>query len=180
MDEQNLFLKIIEERFDRFLDSYIVTGGDFLSPEEQSHAASFFRRNASQGAFLYGGYEEAERRMPVFMPDYTYVTDEDSLIRYFLEYPEQCPLRVLDIVIPPAEKTVPGHRDYLGALMGLGIKRTKIGDIIVGGAAAGGNTGMGADETHFYIIVGDVRVDLVCGTKRQERSEHLGKYRIAG
>ena len=63
MDEQNLFLKIIEERFDRFLDSYIVTGGDFLSPEEQSHAASFFRRNASQGAFLYGGYEEAERRM---------------------------------------------------------------------------------------------------------------------
>ena len=81
MDEQNLFLKIIEERFDRFLDSYIVTGGDFLSPEEQSHAASFFRRNASQGAFLYGGYEEAERRMPVFMPDYTYVTDEDSLIK---------------------------------------------------------------------------------------------------
>ena len=28
MDEQNLFLKIIEDRFDRFLDSYIVTGGD--------------------------------------------------------------------------------------------------------------------------------------------------------
>ena len=136
MDEQNLFLKIIEERFDRFLDSYIVTGGDFLSPEEQSHAASFFRRNASQGAFLYGGYEEAERRMPVFMPDYTEVTDEDSLIRYFLEYPEQCPLRVLDIVIPPAEKTVPGHRDYLGALMGLGIKRTKVGDIIVGAHGA--------------------------------------------
>ena len=136
MDEQNLFLKIIEERFDRFLDSYIVIGGDFLSPEEQSRAASFFRRNASQGAFLYGGYEEAERRMPVFMPDYTEVTDEDSLIRYFLEYPEQCPLRVLDIVIPPAEKTVPGHRDYLGALMGLGIKRTKVGDIIVGAHGA--------------------------------------------
>ena len=30
MDDNNLFLKIIEERFGRFLDSYIVTGGDFL------------------------------------------------------------------------------------------------------------------------------------------------------
>ena len=132
MDEQNLFLKIIEERFGRFMDSYIVTGGDFLSPEEQSIASGFFRRNASQGAFLYGGYEEAERRMPVFMPDYTEVTDEATLIDYFLEYPEQCPLKVLDIAVPPAEKTVPGHRDYLGALMALGIRRTKIGDIIVG------------------------------------------------
>ena len=39
-------------------------------------------------------------------------------------------------MIPPAEKTVPGHRDYLGALMGLGIKRTKVGDIIVGAHGA--------------------------------------------
>ena len=80
MDENNLFLKKIEERFDRFLSSYTITGCDFLSPEEQSSASGFFRRNASQGAFLYGGYDEAERRMPVFMPDYTGVTDT---IRHF-------------------------------------------------------------------------------------------------
>lgn len=67
MDENNLFLKKIGERFDRFLSSYTITGCDFLSPEEQSSASGFFRRNASQGAFLYGGYDEAERRMPVFM-----------------------------------------------------------------------------------------------------------------
>ena len=131
MDSNNLFMKIIEERFDRFLSSYAVTGGDFLSPEEQSAASGFFRRNASQGAFLYGGYDEAERRMPVFMPDYTGVADEASLIEYFLNCPEDCPLRVLVVTIPAVEKTVPGHRDYLGALMGLGIKRQKVGDIIV-------------------------------------------------
>lgn len=132
MDESNLFLKKIEERFDRFLSSYMISGGDFLSPEEQSSASGFFRRNASQGAFLYGGYEEAERRMPVFMPDYTGVSDEDSLIEYFRSYPDECPLRVLEIKIPAVEKTAPGHRDYLGSLMGLGIKREKVGDIIVG------------------------------------------------
>ena len=136
MDENNLFLKIIEERFDRFLGSYMITGADFLSPEEQSKAAGFFRRNRSQGAWLYGGYDEAERRMPVFMPDYTGVTDEASLIEYFRSCPEDCPLKVLEIKIPAVEKTAPGHRDYLGALMGLGIRRQKVGDIIVkpGGA----------------------------------------------
>ncbi len=132
MDESNLFLKKIEERFDRFLSSYMISGGDFLSPEEQSSASGFFRRNASQGAFLYGGYDEAERRMPVFMPDYTGVSDEDSLIEYFRTYPDECPIRVLEISIPAVEKTAPSHRDYLGSLMGLGIKREKIGDIIVG------------------------------------------------
>ena len=131
MDENNLFLKKIEERFDRFLSSYTITGCDFLSPEEQSSASGFFRRNASQGAFLYGGYDEAERRMPVFMPDYTGVTDEESLIEYFRTYPDECPLRVLVVKIPAIEKTAPGHRDYLGSLMGLGIKREKVGDIIV-------------------------------------------------
>lgn len=132
MDDNNLFLKKIEERFDRFLSSYTITGCDFLSPEEQSLASGFFRRNASQGAFLYGGYDDAERRMPVFMPDYTGATDEDALIEYFRTYPDECPLRVLDVRIPAVEKTSPGHRDYLGALMGLGIRREKIGDIIVG------------------------------------------------
>lgn len=131
MDENNLFLKKTEERFDRFLSSYTITGCDFLSPEEQSQASGFFRRNASRGAFLYGGYDEAERRMPVFMPDYTGVTDEDSVIEYFKTYPDECPLRVLSVKIPAIEKVSPGHRDYLGALMGLGIKREKIGDIIV-------------------------------------------------
>lgn len=132
MDESYLFLKKIEERFDRFLSSYMISGGDFLSPEEQSSASGFFRRNASQGAFLYGGYDEAERRMPVFMPDYTGVSDEDSLIEYFRTYSDECPIRVLEISIPAVEKTAPGHRDYLGSLMGLGIKREKVGDIIVG------------------------------------------------
>ncbi len=110
MDESNLFLKKIEELFDRFLSSYMISGGDFLSPEEQSSASGFFRRNASQGAFLYGGYDEAERRMPVFMPDYTGVSDEDSLIEYFRTYPDECPIRVLEISIPTVEKTAPGHR----------------------------------------------------------------------
>ena len=64
MDDTNLHLKIVEERFERYLNSYTPGHGDFLTPEEQSALMPFFRRNRSQGAWLYGGYPEAERRLP--------------------------------------------------------------------------------------------------------------------
>ncbi|MBQ2160742.1 MAG: hypothetical protein II444_02815, partial [Firmicutes bacterium] len=124
-------MKIIEERFLRSRDNYIMDNGDFLTPEQQSLASGFFMRNRSQGAFLYGGYEDAERKIPVFMPDYTGVSDEEQLDEYFRNDPGSCPLVILDLTIPKAEKAVLTHRDYLGALMGLGVKRSVIGDIIV-------------------------------------------------
>lgn len=131
MDDNKLFLKIIEERFARFQNNYSQDNGDFLSLEQQSLAMSFFRKNASQGAMLYGGYEDAERRIPLFMPDYTGVFNEDQAIEHFRSNPEECPLVVLNITVPRQEKVSPGHRDYLGALMAEGIRREKVGDILV-------------------------------------------------
>ena len=136
MEDNILFLKILEERFSRFLQSYTVMSGDFLSPEQQSQASGFFRQNRSQGAFLWGGYEEAERKISLFMPDYTGAETEDDLLPYFMNNPEDCPLSVLEITIPKAESFRPGHRDYLGALMGEGVRREKIGDIIIRPASA--------------------------------------------
>ena len=136
MDDSNLFLKKIEERFDRFLSSNTIENYDFLSPEEQSKADRLMKSMRSQGAFLYGGYSEAERKIPVFIPEYFDVTDEEGAIGFFAQEPELCPLVILELEIPKHESFVPGHRDYLGALMGEGIKRQKIGDILIrpGGA----------------------------------------------
>ena len=136
MDDNNLFLKILEERLGRAQDNYIIGSGDFLTPEQQSKASGYFRGGASRGCYLYGGYSEAERRLPLYMPDWTGVKTEADLYEYFAANPEDCPLQILEIKIPRADKTVLGHRDYLGALMAEGIKREKIGDILVrqGGA----------------------------------------------
>ena len=131
MDDNKLFLKMIEERFSRFQNNYAQGNGDFLSLEQQSLAMGFFRRNASQGAMLYGGYEDAERRIPLFMPDYTGVQDEAGAIEYFAASPGECPLVILQVTVPRQEKVTLSHRDYLGALMGEGIRREKIGDILV-------------------------------------------------
>ena len=131
MDENKLFLKIIEDKFQRFRDYYAMDSSDFLALEQQSMAAGFLRTARKEGAFLYGGYSDAERKMIVFMPDYTGVTSEEEAESWFAVNPDDCPLAVLDIKVPAAEKGRLSHRDYLGALMGEGIKREKVGDIIV-------------------------------------------------
>lgn len=149
MDENNLFLKNIEEKYERFLDYYTIMNSDFLTMEQQSMLAGFMRTHRREGVFFYGGFAEAERRQVVFLPDYTGVTEKITelpaidnekeknhadcriLTEYFEENSENCPICLLDIVIPPAEHKTLGHRDYLGALMGEGIKREKVGDILV-------------------------------------------------
>ncbi len=131
MDENKLFLKIIEDKFQRFKDYYAMDSSDFLSLEQQSMLAGFMRSARKEGAFLYGGYGEAERRMVVFMPDYTGVASEADVPGWMEANPDDCPLAVLDIKVPAAERGKLTHRDYLGALMGEGIRREKVGDIIV-------------------------------------------------
>lgn len=149
MDENNLFLKNIEEKYERFLDYYTIMNSDFLTMEQQSMLSGFLRAHRREGVFFYGGYAEAERRQVVFLPDYTGVSEKISalpqlgnekeenyavcrvLTKYFEENPESSPICLLDVVIPPAEHKTLGHRDYLGALMGEGIKREKVGDILV-------------------------------------------------
>ena len=74
---------------------------------------------------LWGGVEECERQMARF-------GDEDS-IGYELPFP----IKLLSIK-PMMEKfaEVLNHRDYLGAIMNLGVKRETLGDILVKGKEA--------------------------------------------
>lgn len=154
MDENKLFLKIIEDKFQRFKDYYAMDNSDFLSLEQQSTAAGFLRSARREGAFLYGGYSDAERKMVVFMPDYTGVTSEEEIEEWFTANPDDCPLSVLDIKVPAAERGKLSHRDYLGALMGEGIKREKVGDIIV-------------SESGAQIVVAKEMAEYLCQNYRQ-------------
>ena len=78
--------------------------------------------------FLYGGEEESERRCFVFLPPYL---DKESFLQSEKEVPDVlCCLHIC----PKAEKFASplSHRDYLGALLSLGIERNRIGDILCG------------------------------------------------
>ena len=91
----------------------------FLSPRELEMARYLF--GDETGLTTFGGYEDAERKMLVFLPEYL---EEYSL------YEEDGPLVCLRATF--FEDDALSHRDFLGALMGAGIARETVGDICVG------------------------------------------------
>lgn len=90
----------------------------FLSPYEQEMSRYLFGQ--ADGLYTFGGYPDAERKMLVYLPDYL---EEDTL---------QTEAGLVCLRASFYENDQPTHRDFLGALMGLGVARETIGDISVG------------------------------------------------
>ena len=94
---------------------------EFLDPHQVSLAEKVLESlDVCEYAF-YGGFPGAERAIAIFRPDFTSDDEQEQFTEGIL--------KVLDIV--PNSRGGLSHRDYLGALMGLGIKREVTGDIIV-------------------------------------------------
>lgn len=113
-----IFENRIKELSDRaYYGSYSVCS-DFLNLEQKSSVLSM---DLPSGCTFYGGYEGAERVVAVFgeVYDISFENFEISLLK----------------VSPVNSKFSDNltHRDFLGTLMGLGIERKLIGDILVSG-----------------------------------------------
>lgn len=124
MTEDDLLLSQIKDKIAECENNSIITSTDFLDLRKQGIAVSFLKHQKNVRWMLYGGYEDAERKVVVFLP--YYVADFYDFIK---ENPDDEPFVTLR-----ADKdnfSVLSHRDYLGALTGLGIRREKLGDIIV-------------------------------------------------
>ena len=116
MKEDSILLAGIEDKIEQCLDHYMVTNSTFLDIRQRTIAETQCRQHKGLRFCFYGGYEEAERAVAVFLPDYA-------------ELPAHNPLALLRISQGGHREL--SHRDYLGSLMGLGIKREIIGDILV-------------------------------------------------
>lgn len=91
----------------------------FLSPREQEMARYLFGQE--NGLFFFGGYPDAERKLLCYLPDYL---SKDDL------YHEGGPVVCLHATF--YETNAPSHRDFLGGLIGCGVERDVLGDILVG------------------------------------------------
>ena len=136
MDENKLLLASLTDKYERFLQYEYLIVSDFLNLSQQSAVSSLLKRWRAEGTktFLFGGLPDAERRMVVFVPSYMEISDEDGLLEYFRENPQECPLVLLDLKIAGGQNRGGrslSHRDYLGSLLGEGIRREKMGDILV-------------------------------------------------
>lgn len=89
----------------------------FLTEEEQAFCADRLKYQRDALAQFWGGYEESERRVLGIFPDY----GNPPL-------PEDYPVSALTISYR-AEATLT-HRDFLGAILSLGLQRDVVGDIL--------------------------------------------------
>lgn len=115
--EDKLLLAKIYDKISNGIRKNIPANTAFLSQREQE--LSRFLVGNTEGILFHGGYEDAQRKMLIYLPEYLDPQDEDN-------YPFMC-LRAKFY-----EEDHPTHRDFLGALIGCGIARECIGDICVG------------------------------------------------
>lgn len=117
--EDRVLLAKVWDKIQSGLRRNIMASTCFLSLRELDMTRYLF--GSMEELCAFGGYDGAERQMLVYLPDYldrTALTEEGS--------PVIC-LRATFY-----EGDSPSHRDFLGALMGAGIAREAVGDILVG------------------------------------------------
>lgn len=96
---------------------------DFLDMYQVALVENFLRKIKFQNYQLYGGYDEAERRILVVYPE---KYNEKMLEKNYNKM-----VKIVRVQLPQEEKGKYSHRNYLGGIVKLGLKREKVGDIIV-------------------------------------------------
>lgn len=134
MDRQKLILTLAQNQEDQILLARVwdrISAGQrknipsstcFLSGREQLLARQLILRGGMEEPVFFGGVDGAERQVCVYIPDY-YEAEE------FLQSDES-PVAALRVRYSDYDSL--NHRDFLGSLMGQGIKRDILGDIFPG------------------------------------------------
>lgn len=115
-DEDKLLLSRAEDALRLAGVHYSVKTFGFLNPRQRAFLEKLLLPAADMRAVFDGGYAEAERTLLVCYPEF-YVPEPEEYL---------CLLEITGRDIGGLS-----HRDYLGSLMGLGITRENIGDILV-------------------------------------------------
>ena len=115
--EFEALLRRTEDLCDRCDRTGLVTATAFLTPAEQAQVAQYYSRRPLRPVFS-GGHADCERRAAFFLPDWMEEADFD-------------PGAFIRCIQIRAYYGTPGHRDYLGALLALGVRREWLGDIWV-------------------------------------------------
>lgn len=134
--DEIMLQKRLEELSETAFQRGIVIFSDFLNLNELNILHTTPRAALHSQYSTFGGYVLSERQMVAFLPDALY---------YDYNYP------ITILKIEPLQKKFSEqltHRDYLGAILNLGIERSKIGDILV-------------EDSCAYIFIQDMLASFV-------------------
>ncbi len=155
MDDKKLLEGRVNELSEKAYMTGVLTHTNFLSQSEiavfhdilKNHGISQNERALNGAEYvLYGGREDCDRAVVCFLPDYL---DAES----FIMQEEAAPSIISCIHVTPVNAKFSddlNHRDYLGALMNLGIERSLIGDIMV-------------SDREAYVFVLKPIAEMICG-----------------
>ncbi|WP_432665187.1 YlmH/Sll1252 family protein [Wukongibacter baidiensis] len=118
-DKYEIELLKVLDKLEIAVERNIFKYTDFLDPYIATICTEILKRDYEYVQFdTTGGFEDAERKVVIIYPDYL---DKDD---------ENIPIKVIKIEDLPKGKKI-SHREVLGSVLGLGLKREKIGDIII-------------------------------------------------
>lgn len=114
-EAEKQWLQNFERKLETLIGNRTLTTA-FLDPRQLELAEVALRRENDLGYTVFGGYPEAERNLLYIFP---------------AQYQENLPdLEAIQVSWKGPVGQI-GHRDLLGAVLALGLKRDQIGDIIV-------------------------------------------------
>ncbi|MEX1030362.1 MAG: YlmH/Sll1252 family protein [Paenibacillaceae bacterium] len=117
-DERGFAQKMVDW-LERAITQHQLKRTDFLDPRQAHIVETLARRYPNLQMRLDGGYPQAERQRAIIAPDYMDIDTQDMGIRLLNIESGDTKIGDLD------------HGDYLGSMLGLGLKREKIGDLHV-------------------------------------------------
>lgn len=114
--EERPFVDQVIEWKENVKDRFVHKLSDFLDPREQQIVVAIIGQDPEVRYSFFGGTKMAERKRAFLFPPYLEPTHDDyCLLAYKVHYPN----KFIQL----------SHRDLLGSLMALGLKREKFGDI---------------------------------------------------
>ena len=115
--EDKLVLSRAEDMVERCRTRHMLCSLGFLSPAQRGLLERALPKSADVCYTFWGGHDDAERTMFVCYPDY-------------MEF-EAANVAITVLQITGREIGRLSHRDFLGSVLALGIKRAMVGDILV-------------------------------------------------
>jgi RNA-binding protein YlmH len=118
--EEREFIDQVLEWKQSVEDNYVAKLTDFLDPRLQQIVHLIIGDSTDIRCHFFGGVENAERKRALLFPEYHIVDQNDYQVS------------ILEVEYPKKFVTIE-HREVLGSLMSLGLKREKFGDILFEG-----------------------------------------------
>ena len=121
--EDKILLSQVLDKIDFMKKRDKIEYTDFLDMYQISLVESFLKKIKFENYKLYGGYNDAERKVLIVFPE---KYDDNMLEKNYSKI-----LKVVRVTLDEEEQGKYSHRNYLGGIVKLGLRREKVGDILV-------------------------------------------------